>query len=79
MRAASLAKHIGLSTAILVEGRYGATAGGDWFGYTPHYLPVRLPPLSSEDLTNRLVQVELVASDEEATNLMAKLLASDGK
>ena len=79
MKAATLAKHIGLRTAILVEGRHGATGGGDWFGYTPHYLPVRLPPLSAEDLTNRMVQVELVASDEEASSLMAKLLASDGK
>jgi len=92
LKAATLASQLGQEVSLLIEGRHADQAGGDppdvsagnptgdWFGYTPNYLPARLParlltgPAPGVDLTNRLVQVRLEALHADGESLLARAL-----
>ncbi len=73
MKTDTLARYLGLETTILVEGHQGDDPGSDRFGYTPHYLPARLRPSSTDDLTNQLLQVKLTAIHPDGDSLVAIL------
>jgi len=60
MKRETLARFVGRRLPILVEGPYGDSAGGEWFGYTPNYLPVRIDADEMEEPTNRILDVRLV-------------------
>jgi hypothetical protein len=56
---------------ILAEGRYGGGSAGDWFGYTPNYLPVRLIADEGEDLANRILEVQVGPVHQDGDHLIA--------
>lgn len=70
MTAKTLAHYLGQRTSILMEGHRGRDPDGDKFGYTPHYLPVRLASGSAMDFTNRLIQGELEAIHPDGKHLL---------
>ncbi len=59
MKRATLENHVGRRYPVLIEGRYQGEAGGDWFGYTPNYLPVRMRNLDTEEAVNRILDIHL--------------------
>jgi threonylcarbamoyladenosine tRNA methylthiotransferase MtaB len=59
MKLETLDAFVGRRLPILVEGRFGGSRDGDWFGYTPNYLPVRLRTAGAEDPVNQILQVRL--------------------
>jgi threonylcarbamoyladenosine tRNA methylthiotransferase MtaB len=73
MRTATFARYLGQRTTLLLEGPQGSDPDGDRHGYTPHYLPVRLPPTRGQDLTDPLPQVELTAIHPTGDSLVATL------
>jgi len=58
---------------VLVEGRYGDSQEGEWFGYTPNYLPVRVGIAVTEDPTNRILDLKLAAVHEDGEHLIGNL------
>jgi len=70
MKRATLEHYAGRRLPILVEGRYGGGTDGDWFGYTPNYLPIRLHSDDS-DLGNRILDVQLVEIHGDGESLNA--------
>ncbi len=73
MKGETLTSQLGRQVPILVEGRHAGKPDGDWFGYTPNYLPVRLVSASATDLANQLLQVELAAIHPDGESLVATL------
>ena len=71
MKGETLNRRLGDETSILVEGRHGDDPGGDWFGYTPDYLPTRLAPSDPMDFRNRLLRVRLTALHGDGESLIA--------
>jgi threonylcarbamoyladenosine tRNA methylthiotransferase MtaB len=59
MKRENLIRFTGRRFPVLVEGRYDGSKDGDWFGYTPNYLPVRVAINAGEDLVNRILDVRL--------------------
>jgi len=57
---------------ILVEGRYGGGRNGDWFGYTPNYLPARLQAPANDDPVNRILDVTLEGVHQDGENLLGR-------
>jgi len=78
LRRDTLARQVGRRFPVLVEGRCRSEdPAGYWFGYTPNFLPVRIPAPADADLQNRILEVTLsgVAADGEAA-LAASLQGS---
>jgi len=73
MKRETLARFVGRRLPILVEGPYGDSPGGEWFGYTPNYLPVRIGADEMEDPTNRILDVRLEAVHEDGEHLIGNL------
>jgi threonylcarbamoyladenosine tRNA methylthiotransferase MtaB len=71
MTTETLARNSGRRMPILVEGRYGGGSAGDWFGYTPNYLPVRLIADEGEDLANRILEVQVGPVHQDGDHLIA--------
>jgi threonylcarbamoyladenosine tRNA methylthiotransferase MtaB len=59
MKRETLEKQVGRRYPVLIEGRYQGEPGGDWFGYTPNYLPVRMRRLGTEEAVNRILDIHL--------------------
>ena len=72
MKQETLARFVGRRLPVLVEGRYGGTADGDWFGYAPNYLPVRLRFDGSKKLVNRIIEVTLEDLHEDGESLLGR-------
>ncbi|WP_089726001.1 tRNA (N(6)-L-threonylcarbamoyladenosine(37)-C(2))-methylthiotransferase MtaB [Candidatus Thiosymbion oneisti] len=73
MKRETLARFVGRRLPILVEGPYGDSSQGEWFGYTPNYLPVRVGAGETEDPTNRILEVRLEAVHEDGAHLIGNL------
>ena len=71
LKGETLDRRLGAEVTLLVEGRHGADPAGDWFGYTPDYLPARLPAAATPDLTNRLLRVSLTGRHADGESLVA--------
>jgi len=69
MKREVLEKFVGQCLPVLVEGRFGGSPGGDWFGYTPNYLPVRVRTADAEDPVNQILQVRLNRIAEDGNSL----------
>lgn len=61
MKYRTLTRFVGRRMPVLVEGRYRGSPEGEWFGYTPNYLPVRMAIDEAEDPTNRILDLRLEA------------------
>jgi threonylcarbamoyladenosine tRNA methylthiotransferase MtaB len=72
MKRRTLERHVGRCLPVLVEGRYGGAAEGDWFGYTPNYLPVRLGSEGDGDLANRIRDVRPLSVGSDGESLIAR-------
>jgi len=70
MKRETLARFVGRRLPILVEGPYGDSPGGEWFGYTSNYLPVRIGADVVEEPTNRILDVRLEAVHEDGEHLI---------
>ena len=70
MKHRTLAGFVGRHLPVLVEGRYGASPEGDWFGYTPNYLPVRIRADPAEDPINRILDVRLEGMHQDGESLV---------
>jgi threonylcarbamoyladenosine tRNA methylthiotransferase MtaB len=66
----TLERFLGRSFPVLVEGAYKGSEVDYWFGYTPNYLPVKIPRTSGQDLNNRIVTAELIRLDDQAELLI---------
>ncbi|HPB74911.1 MAG TPA: MiaB/RimO family radical SAM methylthiotransferase, partial [Chromatiaceae bacterium] len=75
LKGETLDRRLGMETTILVEGRHGGDSAGDWFGYTPDYLPARLTATGTPDLTNHLLRVRLIGRHTDGESLVAMLIA----
>ncbi|WP_133511469.1 tRNA (N(6)-L-threonylcarbamoyladenosine(37)-C(2))-methylthiotransferase MtaB [Candidatus Thiosymbion oneisti] len=73
MKRETLARFVGRRLPILVEGPYGDSPQGEWFGYTPNYLPVRVGAGETEDPTNRILDLRLEAVHEDGAHLIGNL------
>ena len=71
LKVTTLDRRLGTEATLLVEGHLGGDPAGDWFGYTPDYLPARLPATATQDLTNRLLRVRLSAHHADGESLVA--------
>lgn len=74
LKGETLDHRLGAETTILVEGRHGGDPAGDWFGYTPDYLPARLAATGTSDLTNHLLRVRLTGRHPDGESLVATLI-----
>jgi threonylcarbamoyladenosine tRNA methylthiotransferase MtaB len=72
LKQANLERYVGRRLPVLVEGRYGGERNGDWFGYTPNYLPIRLTSATEGDLVNRILDVDLEAVHADGESLVAR-------
>jgi hypothetical protein len=52
-----------------VEGPYSASPDGEWFGYTPNYLPVSVRTGGAEDPVNQILQVQLEGVRKDGKSL----------
>ncbi len=68
----TLEKHVGRRYPVLIEGRYQGEADGDWFGYTPNYLPVRLRHMKITDPVNRILDIRLDGVHPEGDSLTGR-------
>jgi threonylcarbamoyladenosine tRNA methylthiotransferase MtaB len=66
-------RFVGRCLPVLVEGRYHAERDGDWFGYTPNYLPVRIAARDAETPVNRIVEVSLESVYADGTSLVGRI------
>ena len=71
LKGETLDSRLGAEATLLVEGRHGGDPAGDWFGYTPDYLPARLSATATPDLTNRLLRVSLTGRHADGESLVA--------
>ncbi len=78
MKREVLERFAGRRMPVLVEGRYGGGRDGDWFGYTPNYLPVRLQTCETEEPVNQILEVALDGVQEEGECLLGHPLTKDG-
>jgi len=62
---------LGRRLPVLIEGRFGGEAAGDWFGYTPNYLPVRVAASAAEDPVNKIALVSLRGIHPDGESLIA--------
>jgi threonylcarbamoyladenosine tRNA methylthiotransferase MtaB len=69
MKHETLNELVGRHLPILVEGRYGGSQDGEWFGYTPSYLPVRVRGIDAGDPVNQILQVGLEEVQEDGESL----------
>jgi len=72
MKRETLARFVGRQLPILVEGPYDDSREGEWFGYTPNYLPVKVRADKMENSTNRILDVRLEAVHENGAHLIGK-------
>jgi threonylcarbamoyladenosine tRNA methylthiotransferase MtaB len=72
MKRGVLDAYAGRRMPVLVEGRYGGGRDGDWFGYTPNYLPVRLRDPGLEDPVNQILEVTLDATAAHGESLVGR-------
>jgi len=70
MKRETLERYRGRKLPILIEGRYGGGTDGDWFGYTPNYLPVRLQS-DGTALGNRILEARLAQIHTDGESLSA--------
>lgn len=73
MKRETLARLVGRRLPILVEGPYGDPPEGEWFGYTPNYLPVRIGADETEDPTNRILDLRLETVHKDGGHLIGNL------
>ncbi|MBU0500276.1 MAG: tRNA (N(6)-L-threonylcarbamoyladenosine(37)-C(2))-methylthiotransferase MtaB [Gammaproteobacteria bacterium] len=66
LRGETLNRHIGQQFPVLIEGRL-VGEGKHWPGYTPNFLRVELASATSEDLCNRILEVEIHGINENGT------------
>lgn len=72
MKRDTLRRFVDRRMPVLVEGRYGVKGDGDWFGYTPNYLPVRVRTGSGVDPVNRILELSLKAVHEGGESLIGQ-------
>jgi threonylcarbamoyladenosine tRNA methylthiotransferase MtaB len=72
MKRETLSAFVGRRLTVLVEGRYGGSKEGDWFGYTPNYLPVRVRINAAEDPVNRILTVKLESLHQDGVSLVGR-------
>jgi threonylcarbamoyladenosine tRNA methylthiotransferase MtaB len=72
MKRATLGAFVGRRLPVLVEGRFDGNDGGDWFGYTPSYLPVRVRTRAGEDPANRITEVLLERVNPDGETLIGE-------
>jgi len=73
MKRETLAGVVGRRLAVLVEGHYGGSLQGDWFGYTPNYLPVRIQATTAELPANQILDIRLERVHENGEVLVGSL------
>jgi threonylcarbamoyladenosine tRNA methylthiotransferase MtaB len=73
MRRETLGRYAGRRVPVLVEGRFGGGVDGDWFGYTPNYLPVRVASKEKTGVINRILDVQLDRVHEDGESLIGHL------
>jgi threonylcarbamoyladenosine tRNA methylthiotransferase MtaB len=76
MKRKTMEGFVGRELPMLVEGRYASSRDGDWFGYTPNYLPVRLAAQGRGNLVNQIVEVALRGIHEDGEALVGQAMAS---
>jgi len=69
----TLSGFVGRRLPVLVEGRHGGLPEGDWFGYTPNYLPVRVRIDASGDPVNEILEVRLDGHHKDQLSLIGSL------
>jgi len=72
MKRATLQAFVDRRLPVLIEGRFGGEEGGDWFGYTPGYLPVRVRMQAGEHPANRIAEVLLDGVDPDGESLIGR-------
>jgi len=70
MKRQALERFVGRRFPVLIEGRYAGAPDGDWFGYTPNYLPVRVSAGSSQNPVNQILDVKLVKLHQDGESLL---------
>ena len=64
---------VGRRVPVLVEGRFRAEPGGDWFGYTPNYLGVRIKASDGEQPVNSILDVSLDQVHPDGESLLGRI------
>lgn len=76
LKRATLERFLDRRLPVLVEGRVrGGEGNGHWFGYTPNFLPVRIPDPGGQDLENRILAVDLMALSPSGDAVVGRLNA----
>jgi len=70
MKPRTLTRYLGRRLPVLVEGPYGDPSTGEWFGYTPNYLPVRIHGEETEAPTNRILDLTLATVHPDGEHLI---------
>jgi len=73
MKQEILAGFIGRQLPVLVEGRYAGSPEGDWFGYTPNFLPVGIRTRAAEHPANQILEVKLEGVHRDGESLIGNL------
>lgn len=72
MKRKALENFAGRRLPVLIEGRYAGEPDGDWFGYTPNYLPVRVSAGAAQDAVNQILDVELEKLHQDGESLLGR-------
>lgn len=67
-----LAAQSGRSVPVLLETRAKDGAGGEWLGYTPSYLPVRVATDTDADLSGRILDVAVLGVHGDGEHLAGR-------
>jgi threonylcarbamoyladenosine tRNA methylthiotransferase MtaB len=67
-----LKRFLGQRMPVLIEGRHRTAQDGDWFGYTPNYLPVRVARQAGEELVNRILELSLEGVHLDGQSLVGR-------
>ncbi|MEJ1367550.1 MAG: tRNA (N(6)-L-threonylcarbamoyladenosine(37)-C(2))-methylthiotransferase MtaB [Candidatus Sedimenticola sp. (ex Thyasira tokunagai)] len=73
MKRRTLEHHISREFSILIEGS-GESGNGEWRGYTPNFLRVRIKAAAKSGLSNSIRQVRLEGISEGGDELIGRLL-----
>lgn len=68
----TLESFAGRRVPVLVEGRFRGEPGGDWFGYTPNYLAVRIKPYDGEQPVNSILDISLDQVHPDGESLIGR-------
>jgi len=68
-----LERFVGRRLPVLVEGRYRAERDGDWFGYMPSYLPVRIAGPDDQTPVNHIVDVYMESVHKDGASLAGQI------